>query len=74
MTENTNIRLTPESGNVDKVQYFPGDNALNITFKNNKTYQYRGVPPVVWEGIKTSKSVGGFISTNIKGFFGYTQI
>lgn len=74
MTENTYVRYTPESGNVEKVQYYPENNALNITFKNKNTYQYKGVPPIVWEGMKTAKSVGSFIFANIKGFFSYTQI
>lgn len=74
MTDNTYIRHTPESGNVDKVQYFPEGKALNIQFKDGKIYQYSSVPPIVWEGAKAAKSIGSYIAVNIKGFFRYAQI
>lgn len=74
MTDNQYIHYTPESGNVENGQYCPKTHKLRISFRNNKTYQYNGVPPVVWEGFKSDMSTGSFLSKNIKGFFSYQQV
>ncbi len=62
------------SSQVNKMRYFPDDKALEIVFKNNKTYRYLGVPETVYEGAITAESVGKYINAHVKNEFPYLQL
>ena len=62
------------SSQVNKIRYFADDKALEIVFKNNKTYRYSGVPETVYEGAIAAESVGKYINAHVKNEFPYLQL
>ena len=62
------------SSQVNKMRYFPDDKALEIVFKNNKTYRYSGVPESVYEGAIAAESVGKYVNAHVKNEFPYLQL
>lgn len=39
---------------------------LSLTFSNGRTYDYKGVPVDIFQGLKASPSPGGYWHANIK--------
>lgn len=62
------------SGQVDTIRYFADDKALEIVFKNKKTYRYSQVPEHIYDGALSAESVGKYVNTHVKGQFPYLQI
>ena len=49
------------SSNVQSAGYDDKSQTLEITFKNGGRYQYNGVPRVIYEGIFSATSPGGYV-------------
>jgi len=51
---------------------------LEVTFNNNRTYQYKNVPENIWEDfldvIRSNQSAGAFINQQIKPFYKWIEI
>ena len=50
---------------IQKVTYSYSSNRLRLTFNNGKEYNYHSVEPFIFEGMRTSKSIGKFINKHI---------
>jgi hypothetical protein len=55
------------SGQINKIGYHPESQTAVIEFRNGSVYDYRGVPPEIYQGLKDSESAGSFFSNNLKG-------
>lgn len=47
---------------------------LEIQFLNDQVWQYRTVPPAVWEGFRIAESHGKFFHLHIKGQYSETNV
>jgi len=63
-----------DSTNVKQIRYSEESRIMQVTFTSGSTYQYFDVPPRTWEAALLASSIGGFISTNIKGKFKYSKV
>lgn len=52
---------------INAVGYDPDTRLLKITFKNQKTYDYHGVPSHVFEGLMRAPSKGRYYRDHIEG-------
>jgi hypothetical protein len=50
---------------IKKVTYSYSSNRLRLTFNNGKEYNYHSVELFIFEGMRTSKSIGKFINKHI---------
>ncbi len=64
---------TVESDVIHAIGYDPDINLLEIIFNDGRIYQYRNVPPAVYEGLKSAESKGRYFQENIRGEFQYWQ-
>ncbi len=62
---------TVESDVIHAIGYDPQIQMLEIIFNNGTIYQYRGVPPEVFAGLKNSESKGRYFNENIRDEFQY---
>lgn len=68
------VERTPvTSSNVKSVGHNPDDNTLAIEYKDGSVYHYHDVPKDVHEQLVSSKSVGGFIYSSIKGVYKHSK-
>jgi hypothetical protein len=58
---------TSPSTTIAQHGYHPESSTMIVEFKNGKVYEYRGVPPEVYDAYKASESHGSFFAQNIKG-------
>ncbi len=65
------ILQTVESDVIHAIGYDPEIHLLELIFNDGRIYQYRGVPPEVFEGIKNAESKGRYFNENIRGEFQY---
>lgn len=56
-----------DSSTIAKTGYHPESQTAVMEFKNGKVYEYRGVPPAVYDNFKNAESRGSFHAQNIKG-------
>lgn len=65
------IPMTPAkySTNVHSFGYHPETQTLRIRFLSGSVYQYEGVPAEVASAMHSHKSIGAYVSMNIKGKF-----
>lgn len=47
---------------------------LHVTFNNGQTYEYKGVPRVYFDGLRTAPSKGRFFNVLIKGSYPYKEL
>jgi lysyl-tRNA synthetase, class II len=52
---------------VARASYDTEEQTLEITFTSGRSYTYENVPEGVWEGLCTTRSVGSYYATHIKG-------
>ncbi len=64
---------TVESDVIHAIGYDPEIQLLEIIFNDGRIYQYRGVPPEVFEGLKQADSKGRYFQENIRDEFQYWQ-
>ncbi len=63
------ILETVESDVIHAIGYDPEIQLLEIIFSDGRIYQYRGVPPQVYDGLKAAESKGRYFQENIRGEF-----
>ncbi|MGZ3871934.1 MAG: KTSC domain-containing protein [Mucilaginibacter sp.] len=59
---------------VAAMKYNESSSTLRITYTSGRVYDYRGVPPEVYEEMKTAGSKGTFLNYRIKGKYSYKKI
>ncbi len=64
---------TVESDVIHAIGYDPEIQLLEIIFNDGRIYQYRGVPPEVFAGLKQAESKGRYFHENIRDEFQYWQ-
>jgi hypothetical protein len=67
-------RIAVVSSNVASIGYDPESSTLEIEFNNGSIYQYFDVSESVYEELRTSSSVGGYLAANIKGVYRYSRV
>lgn len=67
-------RISVSSSNVASIGYDSDSSTLEIEFKNGAIYQYFDVSQRVYEDLISSDSVGGFLASNIKGFYRFSKV
>lgn len=55
-----------KSSRIKSATYFEDEKTLEIRFNNNSTYEYLGVPQMVFFALVNSKSPGTYFEQNIK--------
>lgn len=58
---------TPNSSNVESLDYDPRAEKLVVHFRSGRSYEYANFPESKWEDIKSSESVGRYIAEHVKG-------
>jgi hypothetical protein len=59
---------------VHTINYDPGTETLRITFVSGIIYEYKNVPETIYIQLKTSRSKGVFLNTNIKGKYDFEKV
>jgi hypothetical protein len=62
------------SSNVEAIGYNEEYQILRVWFLNGSIYDYSGVGPSEYAGLKNSPSVGSYLHQNIKGHYGYEKV
>ena len=62
-----------KSSAITSVGYDPDTQILEIEFVSGATYQYSGVPRIVWEFLLVAPSAGQFINLVVKPQFPASQ-
>lgn len=65
---------TPESSNVKQFTYSTNSKTLTVEFNNGSVYSYSTVPINIFNEMKEAKSVGSFLSREVKGKYLHTQV
>lgn len=61
--------LSIKSSNVDAIGYDSDANELHVKFRSGGHYIYSAVPPELFDEVKSSDSIGRFLSKRVKGAF-----
>ena len=56
------------------MDYNEGKHTLRITYTSGAVYDYRNVPPDVYEEMKGADSKGAFLNYEIKGRYKYKKV
>ncbi|CAG4885623.1 KTSC domain-containing protein [Paraburkholderia saeva] len=67
-------RTAVTSSNVASIGYDTDSSTLEIEFNNGTIYQYFDVPDNIFEGLRSSNSIGGYLAANIKGVYRYSRV
>lgn len=67
-------RTAVTSSNVASIGYDEDSSTLEIEFNNGTIYQYFDVPNNIFEGLRNSSSIGGYLAANIKGVYRYSRV
>ena len=63
-----------DSSTMNATGYDAALKKLRIVFSKNEVYDYKNVPPKVFEGLLQAKSKGTFFNLHIKEKFAYEKI
>ena len=74
MSNNNVEMIRVSSSNVDAIGYDEDNQTLYVSFLNNTTYIYKGVPSGEFEGLRNASSIGSYLHRNIKNLFPYERI
>jgi hypothetical protein len=74
MNHNNIEMITVSSSNVASIGYDESNQTLYVSFLNNATYIYKGVPVHEFEGLRNAPSIGSYLHRNIKNLFPYERI
>ena len=67
--------FTPESSNIESVEYNRDSKELKVTFNNESEYKYEKVPANIVSGLLLVDSVGKYIGQNIvKGGYSFEKV
>ncbi|MES3018822.1 MAG: KTSC domain-containing protein [Bacteroidota bacterium] len=59
---------------VDTIDYFPESLILRVKFLSGLVYDYKNVPPEIFNALKIAGSKGRFLNFHIKGKYEYDRI
>ena len=59
---------------VAAMEYIENVSTLRITYTSGNVYDYKGVPPEVFEEMKVAGSKGTFLNYRIKGKYRYKKV
>lgn len=57
-----------KSSNVDMVGYDEITKVMRIQFLDGRIYEYSGMPKLIYDTLKNSNSIGGYINRNLKTY------
>lgn len=66
-------RTPVSSSNVSSVGHDASTNTLAVEFKDGSVYHYHDVPKDIHDALVSSRSVGGYIHSSIKGKFKHSR-
>jgi hypothetical protein len=64
----------PDSSSVFKAYYFLDKRVLEVLYKNHKKYRYFDIPPLLWNQLIETDSIGSFLNSVIKPQYRYQEI
>ena len=64
----------PGSTAIGEAAYDDEAEELTIWFTTGKVYRYHGVPALVWGGLSTAESAGGYFNQHIVGRYRYDEM
>ena len=68
-------RTPVTSSNIASIGYDPKQEILEVEFCDGRTYQYLGVPEMLYRGLMAASSHGSFFDAHIKkSGFKYNQV
>jgi hypothetical protein len=67
-------RVYMPSSVVAHMSYDPGTTTLRIRFVSGVVYDYKKVPPEIYEALKSSDSKGGYLNRYIKKHFKFKKV
>jgi hypothetical protein len=67
-------KIPVASSNVEAIGYDEESQTLRIWFAEGSVYDYLNVPLMEYETLKTSPSIGSYLSRNIRGSYPYQKI
>ena len=59
---------------VAAMRYDAASRVLRIVYVSGNVYDYKDVPPEVYEAMKAASSKGTFLNREIKGRYGYEKV
>jgi hypothetical protein len=59
---------------IDHFHYHPETKTLRVTFLSGAVYDYKNVPPRVFEQMQKATSRGKFLNYRIKGKYAFEQV
>jgi hypothetical protein len=62
------------SSNIAAIGYDEDSSTLQVEFNNGTVYQYFDIPEHLFEGLRDSDSVGGYLAAQIKGNYRYSKV
>lgn len=66
--------MVENSSNVVSYAYSRSKSMLTVEFKGGATYEYKGVPELVFEQMKLAESKGSFVSNRLKGYYEFGRV
>ena len=57
------------SAAIDRVDYTPAKQILDVWYRGGACYSYLGVPAEAYEALLDAPSVGGFVNAHIKPWY-----
>lgn len=69
----TVFKSSVKSTNLKSVEYNSVTKILTILFNTDRTYQYLGVPQIVYTKLLSAKSKGTYFNNNIKNRYKYKE-
>ncbi len=68
------LRQPVSSSNLKSAGYDPGQQLLEIEFKDGSVYQYDTVPLSIYEGLMAAASHGSYHHAHIRGLYTYRRL
>lgn len=59
---------------ISSIHYDPQTSTLRITFVSGMIYDYKNVPPHIYEALRTSGAKGIYLNRHIKGNYAFEKI
>ena len=63
-----------QSSSIEAAGYDLDRRTLRIRYVGGSTYDYQGVPPIVFEELLAADSKGRFVNWSIKPYYRYTRL
>jgi len=63
-----------QSSNIESIGYESSTETLHVRFTDGSTYEYKGVPSFIYDGLMSASSHGSFLNREIKNQYPYEKI